>query len=450
MYDLVIKNGTVIDTVFKKQIMKNIGIIKNKIHYVGGETINGKVEIDAAGKIICPGFIDVHGHIDGYDYSGELAACQGITTTVGGNCGLSPVHMGEFFAEQEKRGFYINQAEMIGHSFSLRNMAGIKDNYKKASEQEIALMEQLAVKALKEGACGLSFGLDYSPGASLNEIKALAGICAEYNKIMAIHTRLFTESDLNSIYEVLSIAKETGVQVLFSHFVYQYGNGTMEAALETIERGMEKGIKIHIDSGMYTDWATFIGTETFSEQTIKDNGFVLGDMVVATGKYTGKLLTKDIYHLLRTEYPEESVICMTGKEEEIYMALEKDYAMPSTDIGTYPVGEGHPQIAGTFPKYLIQMVRERKKLSLEEAIYKATLLPASLFGFKEKGKLEEGADADILIFDFNKLEDKALYPHLGRPDLKPEGMEYVIVQGEIVVKNSVFTGKRAGRTIPLA
>jgi len=449
MFDIVITNGTVIDTVHTTKSIANIGIQDGVIHYVGNDYIVGDYEIDGTNKIISPGFIDVHAHIDGYTYAGELAACQGITTTIGGNCGLSPTNMKEFFHEQEEKGFYINQAEFIGHSFSLRKKVGITDNYQKASDDQIIKMEEIAEQALLDGACGVSFGLDYSPGASLKEITALARICAKHNKVMAIHTRLFTESDLYSLYEVFSIAKETGVRILFSHFVYQYGNGSMEAALETIEHALEQGLDIHIDSGMYTDWATFIGTETFSEQSIKDNGYVLGNMIVATGKYTGINLTKDIYNLLRHDFPTESVICFNGRKDDIYSALEKKYAMPSTDIGIYRKGEGHPQIAGTFPKYLIEMVREKKILTIEEAIRKATLLPSKLFGLKGKGVIEVGADADIVVFDFERLEDRATFPNLGQPDAKPIGIEYVIVNGKLVVQNGRFTEQCAGHIIKL-
>lgn len=447
MFDITIKNGTVIDTIHLTKSILNIGIQEGKIQYIGNNNIVGIYDIDGTNKIISPGFIDVHGHIDGYDYAGELATCQGITTTIGGNCGLSPIDMKEFFLGQEANGFYINQAELIGHSFSLRKKVGITDNYQKASDDQIRQMEELTEQALIEGACGISFGLDYSPGASLKEITALARICAKYNKIMAIHTRLFTEYDLYSLYEVLSIAKETGVKILFSHFIYQYGNGAMEAALETIERAMEQGFDIHIDSGMYTDWATFISTETFSEQTIKDNGYVLGDMIVATGKYIGQCLTKELYTLLRQDYPWESVICFNGREKDIYLALEKKYAMPSTDIGQYSRGEGHPQIAGTFPKYLIEMVRNKKILTIEEAIRKATILPATVFGLKGKGVIEVGADADIVVFDFDKLEDLATFPHLGKPDAKPKGIEFVIINGKLVVKMGQFTEEKAGHII---
>ncbi len=449
MYDIVIMNGTVIDTVHVTKSILNIGICKGKISYIGKDHIVGVREIDGTNKIISPGFIDVHGHIDGYMYSGELAACQGITTTIGGNCGLSPMDMEAFFQEQENNGFYINQAELVGHSFSLRSKVGITDNYQKATDEQILKMVEIAELALIDGACGVSFGLDYSPGASLKEITALAKICANHNKVMAIHTRLFTEYDLYSLYEVLSIAKETGVKVLFSHFVYQYGNGAMEAALETIEHAIWQGLDIHIDSGMYTDWATFIGTETFSEQTIKDNGYVLGNMVVATGIYTGKCLTKELYTLLRRDYPGESVICFNGRKNDVYLALEKKYAMPSTDIGKYRKGEGHPQIAGTFPKYLIEMVREKKIFTIEEAICKATILPAQVFDLKGKGVIDVGADADIVVIDLDKLSDRATFPHLGKPDMKPIGIDYVIVNGKLIVDKGQFTKKLAGHIISL-
>lgn len=449
MYDIVIKNGIVVDTKHTTKNILNIGIQAGKVCYLGKDDILGAYEINGTGKIVSPGFIDVHGHIDGYDYSGELAACQGITTTIGGNCGLSPINMKDFFRKQEEVGFFINQAELVGHSFSLRAKVGITDNFMKATDKQIIEMERLAEQALLDGACGISFGLDYSPGASLKEISSLAKVCTKYNKVMAIHTRLFTEYDLYSLYEVLSIVKETGVRVLFSHFIYQYGNGAMEGALETIEHAMEQGLNIHIDSGMYTDWATFIGTETFSEQAIRDNGYALGDMVVATGQYTGKRLTKELYDLLRRDYPHESVICFNGRKEDIYLALEKKYAMPSTDIGQYRKGEGHPQIAGTFPKYIIEMVNQKRILTIEEAITKATLLPAQIFGLDNKGTIQVGADADIVVFDLDKLKDLATFPNLGMPDAKPIGIEFVIINGKIVVKNGQFTNVKAGSIIKI-
>lgn len=114
-----------------------------------------------------------------------------------------------------------------------------------------------------------------------------------------------------------AVAKATGVKVLVSHFVYQYGNGSMEEALQIVDKARSEGLDIWIDSGMYTDWSTYVGTETYSEEAIRDNGYVFGDFVVATGKYTGQRMTRQIYEELRACCPDDSVICFTGKPERI-------------------------------------------------------------------------------------------------------------------------------------
>lgn len=445
MLDLAINFGEVVDTRQKVKQGLHIGVQAGKIVALTQSPLEAKVVICAAGLIVSPGFIDVHGHVDGYAYSGELSACQGITTTVGGNCGLSPVDMDDFFRQQETAGFVIHQAELIGHSFSLRQAAGISDPYRKASQREIGVMAELAEKALMAGAAGISFGLDYAPGASFAEIAALAEVCAAFDRVMPIHTRLFTQYDLYSLYEVLSVAKRTGVRLLFSHFVYQYGTGIMREALLILDRARSDGLKINMDSGMYTDWTTFIGTATFDEQSIQDSGLRFSDMVVASGKYAGRRLDKELYIEMRRDFPADSVICFTGETEEIYETLKKPYAMPSTDIGIYQKGEGHPQIAGTFPKYIKEMVKERGELALPEAIYKATLLPAQTFGFRHKGCIEVGADADLTIFDLENLKDMADFPHRGKPDAKPEGIVYVVVNGVLAVAEGQFTGQKAGK-----
>lgn len=447
VYDLVINNGMVVDTINRTSSILNVGIKGGIIETVSTKQLEGKSVIDAAGKYVCPGFIDVHGHIDGHFYSGELSACQGITTTIGGNCGLSPLDIGQFFEEQTAGGFYINQIEFIGHSFTLRKAVGLYDTFEKASPAQIEQMLALAQKGFDDGACGISFGLDYSPGTSIEEMRALCALAVKNNKPMAVHTRLFTDNDMNSLYEILAVAKATGVKVLISHFVYQYGNGSMEEALQIVDKARSEGLNIWIDSGMYTDWSTYVGTETYSEEAIRDNGYVFGDFVVATGKYTGQRMTRQIYEELRACCPDDSVICFTGKPEEIHMALMADYAMPSTDAGGYDEGEGHPQIAGTYPKFFIDMVREKKCLTVEEAVFKASLLPAQFFKMDKKGVIASGMDADIVVMDLEKLTDHAAFPHLGRPDGKPEGIDEVIVGGEPVVHHGQFTKIRPGRII---
>lgn len=447
MYDIAINYGTVLDTEQKVRIRRNVGITGNRIAALSEDPLDGTLVIDASGLIVSPGFIDVHGHVDGYEYSGILSARQGITTTVGGNCGLSPLKLDSFFRKESKSGFPVNQAELAGHSFTLRRAAGIMDPYQAADPSQIDAMCRMAGQMLSQGAVGISLGLDYSPGASLREILALARVCASYGAIMPVHTRLFTQNDLNSLYEILYIGKMAGVRLLFSHFVYQYGTGTMDDALAIIDHARQIGMDVYIDSGMYTNWSTYIDTATFDEQTIIDNAMSFQDMVVATGPHRGKRLNRELYLYLRENCPGESVIFMEQCDCDVYKALSRPYAMPSTDIGAYQKGEGHPQIAGTFPRYLRRMVNMRGDLTLEEAVYKATLLPARIFGFTGKGILRPGMDADLVLFEPERIEDMAKYPDEGAPDAPPVGIPHVIVNGVPVVKDGLPTRSRPGRIL---
>lgn len=451
LYDLVIKNGTVINPRTKYKDIANIGIKNNKISIISKENLNGKTSIDAGGKIVCPGFIDIHGHIDGNIECAELSLVQGVTTTVGGNCGLSPINIKEFFHEQDKKGFPINQAELIGQSFSLREVVGADNPYIKATSIQIERMCKLAEKAFKDGAIGLSFGLEYAPGSSFDEVIELSRIAAKYNKIVPIHTNVQNPTSLCSLNEVVRIAEITGAHILISHFVYQYGMGLMTEALEIVEDARNRGLKISVDSGMYTAFCTNIGTAIYDESYMQKFGWKFSDLLAASGIYKGKRLNKAMYDELRANHKKESVICFTGVEDEIYEALMKDYVMLSSDTGPSPTGlsnEGHPQNAGTFPRFFRKMVREKKYISIMKAIEKCTLLPSRVFGLTDKGKIEEGADADIVIFDIDKIMDKSDFPGIGMPDAKPEGIDYVIVNGQIAVNNGdIVKGVLAGRTI---
>lgn len=182
MLTTAINHGIVIDVVEKKQKKLNVGILGDKIVALSEEPLEADRVVDASGLIVSPGFIDVHGHIDGDLYAGELSACQGITTTIGGNCGYSPVNLREFFDQQDASGFPIHQAMLIGHGIPLRRAAGLFDPYEAGNQEQIQIMVDVAKKALDDGACGISFGLDYVPGCSLEEVMALASLCESYGE----------------------------------------------------------------------------------------------------------------------------------------------------------------------------------------------------------------------------------------------------------------------------
>ena len=444
MFDIVLNNGLIIDPETNFRGTRNVGLLDGKIAVITKDVIHGTLELDVSDRIVCPGFIDIHGHVDLDDYCGELSLRQGITTTVGGNCGLSPIDIKAFFEAQEHQGFIINQAELIGHSMSLRESVGAIDPLKPATPEQLSCMEVLVQKAFEEGACGLSLGLAYAPGTSNDEIFKLSKIAAQYGRIIAVDTRMLTGIDMYSLVEVISIARQTGARIQVSHLVYQYGTGVMDEALAVIDKARSDGIDIRFDSGMYTQWATHIGAVLFNLEYMELNGWSLEDILVVTGKYNGKRLTMDMYCELRANDPHAAVVVFTGIEEEIYLALNHPYAMPSTDAGAYAPGEGHPQIAGSFPRYFKKMVVERYQLNLIEAVCKATLLPADTLGFLSKGRLQQGMDADIVVFDINSINDKAVF---GLPNASPEGIDYVFINGKLALAQGEIIDARAGRAV---
>ena len=445
MVDQVIKNGLIADPEMGTIELKNIGIEDGKIVTISEEELIGKEVWDAQGMIVSPGFIDIHSHVSGQDYAGLLSARQGITTTVGGNCGASPLNLCEFFSEQEEKGFLINQVSFIGHS-TLRRELGSGDPLSSASAGEIEIMEAQVREALDAGACGISLGLAYIPGSSEEEIYRLSQIVADAGKLIAVDTRLKTPDDLDSLREVVEISRRTGARTQVSHFVYQYGTGILTEALAIIDEARAEGIDIRLDSGMYTPWTSGIQAVLFSPDSLKASGLELGNILIITGPYKGQRMTKELYDQLRGQEERTSVVVFgDGVEEEIYEALRHPWAMPSTDIGPYEPGEGHPQIAGSFPRYFYKMVRERKELSLIEAIRKATLLPAETLKLSNKGRMAIGADADLVIFDPETIQDGSEFLGFGEPDAPPTGIQSVWVNGVLAIRDNQDQGKRSGK-----
>lgn len=448
MVDVVFTGGRVVDVRTCTSRIANVAVEHGKIVDISAHELPAKRVVDAAGLVVAPGFIDVHGHLDGHAYAGQLSAMQGITTTVGGNCGLSPLDLEGWFAGQARTGYVINQAELVGHSFSMRRAVGIEDVNARASARPDGRDGPHCRQGAARGRGGRFPGAGLRPGQRPGRDRRHGRHSGRIRALPARHTRLFTQNDLYSLYEMLAAAKRSGGRLLLSHFVYQYsGFGTLRPALDVVDAARAKGMDVWMDSGMYTDWATYAGTATFDEQTIKDNSLRFGDMVAATGKYTGTRLNRELYELLRHKYPDESIICYSGEPYEIYEALQKPYAMMSTDAGAYAPGEGHPQIAGSYPRFLRKMVREKRLLGLEEAVYKCTLLPAQTYHIPGKGVLEPGYDADLVLFDRDAVRDNAKMPDKGEPDAPPDGIPYVMVNGVFAVDDGVFQNTRSGCVI---
>ena len=447
MSKLLICGGRVIDpetlSIFPADVLCENGRILSVCR--GGCSAPENAEIlHADGCFVCPGFIDPHGHIDGCPHTGTLSLLQGITTTVGGNCGFSPLDTAEFLRSQTQ--FPIHQAELIGLC-TLREEAGVHDIFAPASRAQANVMGELCEKALQSGAAGVSLGPGYAPGTTLEEMETLCACAHAHKRPVAIDTRMYSMTDLHSLQEAIELAEVTGCRMIISHFVYQYGVGVEYQALEMLELARECGVDMQLDSGMYKDWCSYVGSALFEPMNMEKNGISLHHLRVITGEHIGKIPDEALLSHLRKEHPNDAVVVNTGSENAVYTIHRYPLTMVSTDTGNYAPGEGHPQIAGSFPRYLRKMVIERKELSWEQAIYHTTLLPAETFGFSHKGRIREGMDADLLVFDPNTLCDRADFPGLGRPDAAPEGIRFVIVNGEVAARDGKATGVMAGKAI---
>jgi N-acyl-D-amino-acid deacylase len=450
IFDLVLNNGRVIDPSTELDGKASVGISDDKIAVITTEKITGANELDCTGKIVSPGFIDVHSHVDNHLYSGNCFALQGITTTIGGNCGLSPLYPDQFFSQMRSCGFPISQGQLAGHSFTMREDAGIFDINASASKEQLARIIKMAEKRLREGALGISFGLEYAPGSSYEEIKALFILAAAYNRPVAVHTRHDSWKGLEAITEVLNLTRQTGASLLISHLVYMVGMGMMTEALELINKAIAEGLPVAVDSGLYSAFATFIGSAVFAPGCLEKWGCDHDSLYVSTGPYVGQRLTGELFEMLRHEAPDTVIVAFVGREEEVEEALLKPYVMVSTDgaVGSPEPGSGHPQDSGTFPRFFRSMVREKGLLSLSEAIRKCTTLPADKMNLQGKGTLRAGADADLTVFDIETITDTSDYPGIGQPDSAPIGIEYVIVNGIPVVENGrLVEGSMPGRPV---
>jgi len=448
MSKLFISGGTLVDPEAERCFLADILAEDGVIRHIGAPgslaAPQDAQEIDARGLYVCPGFIDPHGHIDGHMYTGELSLLQGITTTVGGNCGFSPLDIKAFLDAQ--KAFPLHQAEMVGMC-ALREAVGVTDTFAAADDVQIDRMTALCEQALACGAAGVSLGPSYTPGSSIREMEALCRAAKRFGKPVSIDTRMNSMTDLDSLQEAIDLAAVTGCRMIVSHFTYQYGVGVEDEALLMIERARNMGVDMQLDSGMYKDWCSSIGSALFDPGIMRANGIRLDHLRMITGEHIGVVPDEALYIHLRAEHPHDAVVVGTGSQRAVYAIARWQDAMVSTDTGAYLPGEGHPQIAGSFPRFFREMVRERAELSLPEAVRRVTLLPAQVFGFEKKGRMRTGCDADFVVFDMDTIADRADFPGLGCPNDAPEGIACVIVGGEIAAKDGCVTGKLSGQPL---
>jgi len=400
-------NGSIPDFNSMKLEIADIGIKDGKISEIakqGGLKGAYEKEIDARGMIVSPGFVDIHMHeevigetMDGDDYDiANRMLLMGATTCVGGNCGNNRQSVKEFFGFIDKNGAPVNYLQFTGHNF-LRAKVGIDDRYRAATADEIEKMGKiLREDILEQGAIGLSFGLEYSPGITLDEILSLTEYVKDLDILLSAHFRKDAKYAIESIKELIEISKKTGKAMQISHLGSCSAYGMMKESLDLIKEARDEGLDITADCYPYDAFSTYIGSAVFDEGCFELWNKTYQDILLTEEPYKGVYCNEELFNRVRKEHPQMLVVAFVMNEEEVVEAIKSPFVYVASD-GLYRKGQGHPRGAGTFPRVLGKYVRDDKELSLVEAIKKMTIDPAKRLGLDEKGSIKESMDADIVI-----------------------------------------------------
>ncbi len=448
MYDIVLKNGLVVDPGNKICSRLNVGVNGSRIACVTDKGIEGKKVYDCNGLVVAPGFVDVHAHEDLLDEDGCLQPVitrrllrMGVTTFIGGQCGLGPRDEGEYCRQYNRQGQPVNCALLTGHE-ELRELAGAGDKYAPVSDEQLQAMGGELKKRLAAGSFGLSFGIRYIPGIDLREMLALGRIVRSFDGILAAHVREDCEASIAAMEEFVEVGRQTGARLQVSHIGSMSGYGQMERVLTLLDGAAAEDLDILIDCYPYDAFSTSIGATTYDGDFLARYGDDIRKIEITDGEFKGPIPSMEVFQKIRKEHPEYLTVGHVMLPEEVDMALLHPRVVLGSD-GILLNGAGHPRAAGAFARFLRLYVREKKALSLYEAIAKMTWTGASRFGLS-KGCLSPGWDADIVVFDLAKVEDKATF---AEPGLLAQGFRYIWIGGELAVENDEIVNPCLGRFI---
>ena len=520
MLDYLIQNASVIDGTGAPARKMDVGIRNGKIVLGGGES--AEVTIDAGGKTLAPGFIDVHAHTDLFAFADPLCGAklaQGITTEICGQCGLSPAptaaaHMQEYVGYYKHQGapIYPNAEALTSVPALMETLDGLHTGINMAlfaahgtlriaamglspkapDAKEMDTMKSLLREAVDAGAMGLSTGLMYAPGsfADTEELKELCRAVSGTDAIYTSHIRNQGNQLRESVQEAIDAAEAGGLRVNISHHK-AVGRANWGAVRDTTEM-IRKAGGTH-DVYPYTASSTTLGATL--PPTVQKQGYdvflhriaeasyrsELEDMILnpveewdndilhcgfggiliisapatpdALGKtieqYAGILGVKpfDAYwKLLADNKMSVGDICFSMSSKDVdYLVTAHDCMFGTDSLYAQGLMEmTHPRAIGTFPKILGEFVRDRDLLTLEEAVRKMTAMPAEIYGLKGKGRITDGLDADIVLFDPATIGETCTYVEPLKPNV---GIDKVFVNGKLAVEGGKPTGARAGRVL---
>ncbi|MBL8520404.1 MAG: D-aminoacylase [Betaproteobacteria bacterium] len=449
--------------------------------------------VDAADRIVAPGFIDVHAHIEFNIFTRPTAdnyVHDGVTTVVTGNCGGSADRLKDFFTQVDTTRTSINVASLIGHNTVRRQVMGLAN--RPASAEEQARMEALVEQGMRDGAVGLATGLIYMPGmySTTDEIAGLARVAARHGGVYATHMRNEGNRVTDAIGEALDIGRRAALPVQISHFKLS-GNANWGRSKETValvEAARAAGQDVTIDQYPYTASSTSLSAllpdadleggfeatkrrladpatrariaaeivqnarntrrPSFAYAVIAShaadttlNGKNISEVNVARGR--APTMENEVETILDLYLAGGAQMVFHGmSEEDVRHIMKVPFSMVAADGGVQS-GRGvpHPRSYGTNARVLGKYVREEKLITLEDAVRRMTSLPAQKFQLHDRGLLREGYAADLVIFDDKTVADRATFAD---PHQFSAGIETVIVNGGVVIDQGKHTGTRTG------
>lgn len=497
-FDVLILNARVIDGSGNPWYLADVGVKAGKIAAIGRlSSARADKTTDAANRVLTPGFIDVHTHIEGGIEKVPHAdnyVLDGVTSVVAGNCGGSRPALADWFVSLEKQGIGLNVASLIGHNTVRSAVMGTAN--RQATPEEIAKMQALVEKAMLEGAVGFSTGLIYIPGTYSNtaEVVALAKAASKYGGVYASHMRDEGADVLKAIDEAVTVGKEAGMRVELSHFKIDNKRlwGASGKSIALVEKYRKEGVDVVVDQYPYDQSSTNLGI-TLPSWALADGAAAIRERINSPETRARivsemKQMVTDLgqnnyeYATVSTFQPDKSYegktvsqintlkgrpgtvdaeidtildMILQGGAQMVYHSMgnedvERILRYPNTAIASdggvreFGIGVPHPRSYGTNSRVLAEFVRKRNVITLEDAIRRMTSLPARTFGFRDRGLVREGFAADLLIFDPAKVEDKANFQN---PHQYTEGFDFVLINGTPVVENGKLNGALPGKIL---
>tara|TARA_A100001011_G_scaffold227098_1_gene235233 strand:- start:12152 stop:13726 length:1575 start_codon:yes stop_codon:yes gene_type:complete len=497
-YDLIILNGSVYDGSLDNSALLDIGVKGDEIAILGSlANQTAHRIINANGLVVAPGFIDLHAHLEPIF---SLSDCeshlrQGVTTSLGGPDGYGPLPFGIYLDSLAKIGVGMNVGFLVGHN-SIRSKVMDLDN-RVPTSNELDEMKDMVSKAMEEGAFGISTGLKYLPG-SFSKVSEVITLSKEASKKGGIYTSHLRDEGLrviSSVKEAIKIAEKASISVVLTHHkvIGKPMWGKSNETLALVDEARKRGLDILIDQYPYNashtgisvlipSWARAGGDSAFKERlenlkqrdSIKKGiifnilndrgGDDLDRVQFAKVEWMPELEGKTLKYWCEINGLKPSIengaelviqaqinggancIFHAMDETDVINIMKHPQTMIASDGRLVKLGDGHPHPRwyGTFPRVLGRYVREKKIISLTEAIHKMTLLPARAMGLKDRGFIAEGYKADLTLFDPEKIIDKATFE---KPHQYSEGIEYVIVNGKVTVEKGIFNPIKAGEVL---